>query len=83
MAGVDGPCGVGAGCLGGVSGHGRQAVAGKGAGHLAALEYCRDHVGMETVNLGTGRPRSVREIIRAYEQVNGVTVPAQRAAVVR
>ena len=41
-------------------------------GHLAALKYLDHHAGCETVNLGTGRPYSVLEILRTFERVNGI-----------
>ena len=44
-------------------------------GHLAALKYCAEHTGCEAVNLGSGVPSSVLEIIHAFERVNGVKVP--------
>ena len=44
-------------------------------GHLAALRYLRDHPGLLTVNLGTGRPVSVLEMVRAFERASGRAVP--------
>ncbi len=44
-------------------------------GHIKALEYAQEHRGTETVNLGTGNGISVLEMVHAFEQVNGVTVP--------
>ena len=44
-------------------------------GHVAALRYSRTHAGAETFNLGTGRGVSVLELIRAFEQANGITIP--------
>lgn len=44
-------------------------------GHVKALEYALAHRGVETVNLGTGRGTSVLELVRTFEQVNGVPVP--------
>ncbi|MDO4269917.1 MAG: UDP-glucose 4-epimerase GalE [Eubacteriales bacterium] len=46
-------------------------------GHVAALEYCVAHHGVETVNLGTGCGNSVLELIHTFETVNGVSVPYQ------
>ncbi len=40
-------------------------------GHLAALEYVKDHTGAEAVNLGTGRGTSVLEIVHAFEKACG------------
>ena len=45
------------------------------AGHLAALEYAKDHPGTEVINLGTGRGYSVMELIRTFEKANGLTLP--------
>ncbi len=44
-------------------------------GHVAALRYLRDHPGLLTVNLGTGRPVSVLEMVRAFERASGRAVP--------
>ena len=44
-------------------------------GHLAALRYLRAHPGLLTVNLGTGRPVSVLEMVRAFERASGQAVP--------
>lgn len=44
-------------------------------GHVAAVEYAMEHVGWETINLGTGRGTSVLELVNAFEKVNGVAVP--------
>ena len=44
-------------------------------GHVAALRYLEQHPGLLTVNLGTGRPVSVREMVRAFEQARGRAVP--------
>ncbi len=40
-------------------------------GHLAALEYVKDHSGAEAVNLGTGKGTSVLEIVHAFEKASG------------
>jgi len=45
------------------------------AGHVAAVQYCANHAGTHVFNLGTGRGSSVLEMIKAFEQVNGVPVP--------
>lgn len=50
-------------------------VADVARGHVAALEYATCHTGVETVNLGTGQGTSVLEMVRAFEEVNHVTVP--------
>ncbi len=44
-------------------------------GHIRAVEYSRNHPGVEAVNLGTGSGTSVLQMIKAFEQVNGVSVP--------
>ena len=44
-------------------------------GHLAALNYIRDHAGCEAVNLGTGNGTSVLEIMNAFERASGQKVP--------
>ena len=49
-------------------------------GHVAALRYLNKHPGLMTVNLGTGRPVSVLEMVRAFEQASGRAVPYQLVA---
>ncbi|GKS75511.1 UDP-glucose 4-epimerase GalE [Acidovorax sp. SUPP950] len=44
-------------------------------GHVAALRYLREHPGLLTVNLGTGRPVSVLEMVRGFERASGRPVP--------
>jgi len=46
-------------------------------GHVAALRYLRQHPGLLTVNLGTGRPVSVLEMVRGFEQASGRPVRYQ------
>ena len=51
------------------------------AGHLRALEALETEAASGVYNLSTGRPHSVREVIRAVERVTGrrvPTVPAPR-----
>lgn len=43
-------------------------------GHLLALQYLEDHPGALTVNLGTGQPYSVLEMIAAFEKVSGKNI---------
>jgi UDP-glucose 4-epimerase len=53
------------------------------AGHLAALRALDTHGGIITVNLGTGQPHSVLEMVAAFEKASGKRVPyeiAQRRA---
>ena len=49
-------------------------------GHLAALRYLRKHPGLLTVNLGTGRPVSVLEMVAGFERASGRPVPYQVVA---
>ena len=49
-------------------------------GHVAALRYLNKHPGLLTVNLGTGRPVSVLEMVRAFEQASGRAVRYQLVA---
>ncbi len=44
-------------------------------GHVAALRYCEQRTGTVAVNLGTGIGTSVLEMVRAFENASGVTVP--------
>ncbi len=44
-------------------------------GHVAAMDYCSAHRGIEVINLGTGRGYSVLEMVKAFQSVNGVAVP--------
>lgn len=48
-------------------------------GHVAALHYLAQHTGMLTVNLGTGRPVSVLEMVRGFEKASGKPVPVRMA----
>ncbi len=48
-------------------------------GHVAALRYSRTHAGAEAINLGTGRGVSVLELIRAFEEANGIEIPYEIA----
>ena len=43
-------------------------------GHLKAVEYVRDHKGVEIVNLGTGKPYSVLQMVKAFEKASGRTI---------
>lgn len=45
------------------------------AGHLAALSYLNPERSFLTVNLGTGRPYSVLEVLRSFEKVSDVNIP--------
>ncbi len=44
-------------------------------GHLAALQALNSHVGLITINLGTGKGCSVLELIKAFESTTGKAVP--------
>ncbi len=48
-------------------------------GHLQALEALETGAATRIYNLGTGSPRSVREVIRAVERVTGRPVPTELA----
>lgn len=43
-------------------------------GHLKAVEYVRDHKGVQIVNLGTGKPYSVLDMVKAFERASGRTI---------
>lgn len=43
-------------------------------GHVKAIDYIMQHDCVETINLGTGQPYSVTEIVHAFERVNGIRV---------
>lgn len=45
------------------------------AGHVAALNYAREHTGAEAINLGTGKGYSVLELVRAFEKASGREIP--------
>lgn len=49
-------------------------------GHLAALRHLRSHTGLLTVNLGTGRPASVLDLVHAFERASGRSIPRQVVA---
>ncbi len=44
-------------------------------GHVNALEYLKEHPGIETFNLGTGQGYSVLDIVNAFEKACGVQIP--------
>ncbi len=44
-------------------------------GHVAALGYLRQHPGLLTVNLGSGRPASVLQLIASFARASGRTIP--------
>ncbi len=45
------------------------------SGHAAALAWMQGRTGVEVFNLGTGRSSSVLEVIHAFEQACGKTIP--------
>ncbi|MDE0564639.1 UDP-glucose 4-epimerase GalE [Exiguobacterium sp. B2(2022)] len=45
------------------------------SGHLQALNYVMDQRGVEAFNLGTGTGYSVLDLVHAFEQESGKTVP--------
>ena len=49
-------------------------------GHVKALQYLQHHTGIEAINLGTGSGYSVLDMVKAFSDVNQVTVPYQLAA---
>lgn len=44
-------------------------------GHLAALDYIQDKTGTHIWNLGTGKGYSVLDIVKAFEEATGVSIP--------
>jgi UDP-glucose 4-epimerase len=44
-------------------------------GHAAALAFTRDHKGWEAINLGTGIPYSVYDLINAFEKSAKQAIP--------
>lgn len=44
-------------------------------GHVCAVAYALEHTGAEPFNLGTGTGYSVLDIVKAFEQANGIAVP--------
>ena len=49
-------------------------------GHLAALNYLRQHTGLLTLNLGSGRPASVLEMIASFARACGRPIPYEVVA---
>ncbi len=46
-------------------------------GHMAALDFLNNNLGMSTFNLGTGSGHSVLEVVRAFESKSGKKIPYQ------
>ena len=49
-------------------------------GHLKASEYIQDKTGVFVHNLGTGTGYSVLDLVKAFEEANGIKVPYQIVA---
>ena len=43
-------------------------------GHVRAVEFCAHHHGTEIINLGTGQPYSVLDIVNTFQDVNHIKV---------
>jgi UDP-glucose 4-epimerase len=48
-------------------------------GHMAALDFLVKNTGAHVVNLGSGKPISVLECVKAFETVTGIRMPINRA----
>ena len=52
-------------------------------GHMAALNFLRDQTGLDILNLGSGNPNSVLDLVASFEKVSGQrlkkTIVARRA----
>jgi UDP-glucose 4-epimerase len=48
-------------------------------GHMAALDFLGKSTGFHVVNLGSGKPVSVLECVKAFETVTGINLPIKRA----
>ena len=46
-------------------------------GHVAAVKYAGSHTGCEVFNLGTGVGYSVLDMVKTFQEVNGVPIPYQ------
>ena len=46
-------------------------------GHLKAVDFCAENKGTEIINLGTGQPYSVLDIVKTFEKVNNIQVPSE------
>ena len=44
-------------------------------GHAAAIDYLTAHTGTEVFNLGTGQGYSVLDMVKAFQEVNGLVLP--------
>lgn len=50
------------------------------SGHLSALRYISESIGLHTWNLGTGVGYSVLQVIASFEKVSGITIPYKMCA---
>lgn len=44
-------------------------------GHAYAIDFVAKHTGVEVINLGTGTGYSVLDMVKAFEEANGVKIP--------
>jgi UDP-glucose 4-epimerase len=49
-------------------------------GHLAALSFIEQQSGLHVFNLGTGKGSSVLEMVKAFEEVSGISIPLKVTA---
>jgi UDP-glucose 4-epimerase len=49
-------------------------------GHLAALSFLKRKLGLHVFNLGTGKGCSVLEMVKAFEDISGKSIPLKVAA---
>ena len=54
-------------------------VADLAAGHVSAIKHLEQHPGVSVFNLGTGKGVSVLELVRAFEEATGVSIPKKIA----
>jgi UDP-glucose 4-epimerase len=40
-------------------------------GHMTSLNFLKAHAGLEVINLGTGRPNSVFDLVSSFEKASG------------
>ena len=44
-------------------------------GHISAIDYVMKNKCCEIINLGTGKPNSVLEVVNTFKKINGVQIP--------
>lgn len=44
-------------------------------GHLKALDYAKNHKGVEIFNLGTGTGYSVLDMVKSFSEINNIDIP--------